>query len=188
MFKIVIDNEELELIIYFLRIKDCRVILEDHAIQKKIIEKYIRFGHKFYYGAEMLSYIYKIVWNNRELCKNILNTIKKREIVNCSTPILTCLILCEFLGMISGVSILNTTRCNSTIKELLEFCKNLQYSNQDENYIRFLMTQKDSKSRTAFQIASDNSFLEVLQNPEIGTIIGKMWNGEISHNGKINVI
>ncbi len=68
MFKIVIDNEELELIIYFLRIKDCRVILEDHSIQKKIVEKYIKFGHKFYYGAEMLSYIYKIVWNN-ELTK-----------------------------------------------------------------------------------------------------------------------
>ena len=45
------------------------------------------------------------------------------------------------------------------------------------------MTQKDSRNRTAFQIASDNNFLDVLQNPEIGTIIGKMWNGEISHNG-----
>ncbi len=87
--------------------------------------------------------------------------------------------------MISGVSILNTTRCNSTMKELLEFSKNIQYSNQDESYIRFLMTQKDSKNRTAFQIASDNNFLDVLQNPEIGTIIGKMWNGEISHNGII---
>ncbi len=120
------------------------------------------------------------------MCKSILNTIKKREILNCNCPILTCLILCEFLDMISGVSILNTTRCNSTMKELLEFSKNIQYSNQDENYIRFLMTQKDSKNRTAFQIASDNNFLEVLQNPEIGTIIGKMWNGEISYNGKIS--
>lgn len=68
MFKLVIENEELELILHFLHNKECRIILEDPVIQKRILEKYIKFGNKFYYGAEMLSYIYKIVWHN-ELTK-----------------------------------------------------------------------------------------------------------------------
>ena len=49
------------------------------------------------------------------------------------------------------------------------------------------MTQKDSRKRTVFQICSDNAFLEVLQCPEIGTIVGKMWNGKISYNGKVDL-
>ncbi len=47
------------------------------------------------------------------------------------------------------------------------------------------MTQKDTRKRTALLIASENNFLEVLQNPEIGTIVGKMWNGRINHNGTL---
>ena len=85
--------------------------------------------------------------------------------------------------MIADVSILNTTRCAKTINELIELSKNVQYVNSDEEYIKFIMKQKDTKNRTAMEIASENNFLELLQNPEIGTIVGKMWNGKINHNG-----
>ena len=45
------------------------------------------------------------------------------------------------------------------------------------------MTQKDIRSRNAFQIASDNNFYSVLESPEIGTIVKKMWNGQIWLHG-----
>jgi len=45
------------------------------------------------------------------------------------------------------------------------------------------MTQKDLKGRTVFQIASENNFYIVLQSPEIGTIVKKMWNGKLIHEG-----
>lgn len=93
------------------------------------------------------------------------------------------MLLCEFLKVISDISIQNTTRCSKAKGELMELSKNIQNSSIDENYIKYLMTQKDTRKRTTLQVASENSFFEVLQNPEIGTIVGKMWNGKISHNG-----
>ena len=63
-FRIVIENEELELILFFLRRKECRIILTDSKIQKLVLEKYIRFGSKIYYGAEILSYLNKHQWDN----------------------------------------------------------------------------------------------------------------------------
>ena len=72
MFKILIENEELELIIHFLNFPECRKCLEEEAIQKIIVDKYIIYGHKFYLGAEMLSYIFNITWNN-ELTKYIIS-------------------------------------------------------------------------------------------------------------------
>jgi hypothetical protein len=83
------------------------------------------------------------------------------------------------------VSVTNTTRCHKTVHELIELSKHIQQANSDEDYIRFIMTQKDTRKRTALLIASENNFLEVLQNPEIGTIVGKMWNGRINHNGTL---
>jgi hypothetical protein len=71
------------------------------------------------------------------------------------------------------------------VKDLIELSKHIQIISQDEVYIKFLMNQKDSRGRSAFQIASDYNFFPVLQTDEIGTIIGKKWNGKISHNGKL---
>lgn len=67
-FKIVIDNEECDLILFFLKINHCLILLKDHSVQNLIVTKYMKFGSKFYYGAEMLQYIYIISWNN-ELTK-----------------------------------------------------------------------------------------------------------------------
>lgn len=45
------------------------------------------------------------------------------------------------------------------------------------------MTQKDLRGRTVFQIAAENSLYQVLETPEIGVIVKKMWNGRLSHDG-----
>jgi len=139
-----------------------------------------------YYGAEMLIYIYKINWNNdltKDLCRYIIRTIKTKDILNCHSPVLTCLLLAEFLIEISNISVQHTSRCEKVVNELMQFCQNIQEANQNENYIKFLMKQKDSRGRSSMQIASENSFYRVLQTAEIGTIVKKMWNGSISNNG-----
>jgi hypothetical protein len=112
-----------------------------------------------------------------------MRTIKTKEILNCHSPVLTCLLLTEFIDEIGNNSIEHSSRCEKLHNELLQFCLNIQESNQDENYINFLMTQEDSRNRSSLQIASDNSFYRVLQTAEIGTIVKKMWNGNISNNG-----
>lgn len=62
-FQILIDKGELDLILFYLKIRKCRVILMNHNIQNTIVYKYIKYGNKIYYGAEMLSYISKNSWN-----------------------------------------------------------------------------------------------------------------------------
>jgi len=182
----VIEQEQIDLILYFIKIRECRVILDEYSIQSTIVENYMKFGSKMYYGAEMLIYIYKLNWNNdltKDLCRNIMRTIKTKDILNCHSPVLTCLLLAEFLNQISNFSVQHSTRCEKVVNELMQFCQNIQEANHNENYIKFLMKQKDSRGRSSLQIASDNSFYQVLQTAEIGTIVKKMWNGFISNNG-----
>jgi hypothetical protein len=62
-FREVIKNgEQLDLILYFLRIHDCRVILDEPEVQKSIVNNYMKTGNKLYYGAEMLVAVYKSTW------------------------------------------------------------------------------------------------------------------------------
>lgn len=63
-FKKVIEANECDLILYFLKISHCRVELNDHKIQKMIVSNYISKGNTMYYAAEMVGYIYKTRWDN----------------------------------------------------------------------------------------------------------------------------
>jgi hypothetical protein len=148
----------------------------------------MKYGNKMYYGIEMLNCIYKFNWNNdltKDLCRNIMKSIKTKDILNCHSPILTCLLISEFLINIASVSVQYSSRCETVISELMEFCLNIQEANEEEFYIKFLMTQKDIKMRNSLQIAAENSFYRVLKTAEIGTIVKKMWIGRLSNNGCI---
>ena len=48
------------------------------------------------------------------------------------------------------------------------------------------MKQKDTRERTVFQIVSDNHLYQLLETPEIGTVIKKMWDGVLNSNGLTN--
>jgi hypothetical protein len=39
----VIEKEELDLILFFLKKRECSVVLDDQRIQKKIVETYMRY-------------------------------------------------------------------------------------------------------------------------------------------------
>ncbi len=90
------------------------------------------------------------------------------------------MLLCEFLKQIGEISVKNDQLCKKLIEELCSFCKSIQNSNPNEKYIKYLMTQKDLRKRTAFQIAAENFFYQVLETPEIGVIVNKMWNGRLN--------
>eukprot|EP00340_Litonotus_pictus_P006771 CAMPEP_0170528466 /NCGR_PEP_ID=MMETSP0209-20121228/13968_1 /TAXON_ID=665100 ORGANISM="Litonotus pictus, Strain P1" /NCGR_SAMPLE_ID=MMETSP0209 /ASSEMBLY_ACC=CAM_ASM_000301 /LENGTH=1305 /DNA_ID=CAMNT_0010819695 /DNA_START=483 /DNA_END=4397 /DNA_ORIENTATION=- len=186
-FEKVIKNLQLNLICFFIeKTPHLTDVLNNSKIQEIIVLKYMKQGNKIYYGTEMLANIYKNNWSQdmtKELCKSILKTIKTKDILNCHSPILTCVLLSEFLNNIGSNSVLHSSRIERVVKELLQFCENIQNSTNDETYIKFLMNQKSIHGRTAFQITSENDFYQCLNNPNIGTLVGKMWNGEISHNG-----
>ena len=180
-FRTVIYKKVPELIVYFVRKTECRHVLAESKIQEFIVKEYTKYGDKLYYAAEMLQYIYKNQWKRdltKELCKNVMKNIKTKDILNCHSPILTCLLLCEFIEQIKEVSSINASRCEKLTAELKEYCKNIQESNQQTSYIEYLMLQKDTRGRSAFVIASENKIFGLLETPEIGTIVKKMWDGK----------
>jgi hypothetical protein len=65
----------------------------------------------------------------------------------------------------------------------MELCKNIHESNPNEKYIEFLLGQKDSKGRSAYVIAAETEAFTVLESPEVGTIVNKMWVGKLRHDG-----
>ena len=65
----------------------------------------------------------------------------------------------------------------------MELCKNIHESNPSEKYIEFLLGQKDSKGRSAYVIAAETEAFTVLESPEVGTIVNKMWVGKLRHDG-----
>jgi len=123
---------------------------------------------------------------SRLLCKNISKNIKRKEILYCHSPILTCVLLNEFLQYILDNSEVNTANNEKVIQKLNKFCLNMQESNADEDYIKFLMSQKDSRERSVFEIVSTNNMYSVLQSNVVSTIMKKMWNGRIPYNGKLS--
>lgn len=185
-FETLIEEGELDLILYYVKLRECRLILDDYENQKKIVNKYIKYGNRMYYGAEMLSYINKNNWNlnfTSDLLRYIERTIKTKDILNCHSPVLTCLLLCEFINQIAESSVQYRLHCEKVVLDLCNFCNSIQEANPEEKYIKFLMTQKDTKGRSAYQISADHHYYSVLKTPEIGTIVQKMWNGRLSHDG-----
>ena len=187
-FRTVIFQGECELILFFLKRSDCRYILTEPSIQEIIVKEYISSGEKLYYGAEMLLYIYKNKWRGeltKELCNSIMKTLKSKDILNCHSPILTCLLLVEHIEQIKDIAILEQSRCEKVEAQLIQFCKIIQESTTQESYIRYLMKQKDTKGRSSFQIVSEYSIFSLLETPEIGTIVNKMWEGNLNSNGLV---
>lgn len=182
-FRQIINDKQLELMIHFLKFERFRNVLKNKNIQETIVNVYFSQGYTLYYGSIAISFIKFVNWNNnltKDLCRNIFNLIKSKNIMDCHSPILTSLLICESLKQISEISVEQSNRCIKVIEELMKFICNIQEANQNENYIKYLMEQKDINGRNSFQIASENNFFEVLENPEIGTIVKKLWNGDFN--------
>jgi hypothetical protein len=122
-------------------------------------------------------------YNIRELIKKITKTIKTKSILECHSPLLTCLLLSQFINQIGEASINYKIISQKIVEQLCEFSHSIQEANPDERYVKFLMTQKDTKGRSVFQIAAENNYYSVLKTPEVGTIVQKMWNGRLTNEG-----
>ena len=185
-FKEVIENNGLDLILLCLKEKHCQTVLDSPEIQRIIVDNYLDLGEKMYYGAELLSNVKKSSLDlslTNDLLLSINHLIKSKNIINCHSPILTCLLLCELISFIGEISVHFSTKCDRCRNELMTFCKNIYEAKPNERYIKFLLGQKDSNGRSAFQIAAEIEAYMVLESPEVGTIVNKMWVGKLRHDG-----
>ena len=185
-FRTIIKDKAVNLILPCLKVYECREILREDEIQKNIVSNYLSKGYLMYYGAEMLNNIPVTYFNyslSNDFIDNIIYAIKNRLIINCHSPVLTCLILYEIISNISQISSRFSFKCNKIADKLMEICKNIDESNPNEKYIKFLLSQKDSKGRSAYEIAANIPGCSLLESNKIGTIVDNMWQGRLRYDG-----
>ena len=185
-FRTIIRDKAVNLILPCLQVYECRKILRENEIQKTIISNYLTKGYLMYYGAEMLNNIPVTYFNyslSNDFIDNIIFSIKNRLIINCHSPVLTCLILYEIISNISQISTRFSFKCEKLSDKLMEICKNIDESNPNEKYIKFLLSQKDSKGRSAYEIAANIPGCPLLESNKIGTIVDNMWIGRLRFDG-----
>ena len=185
-FRTIIRDKAVNLILPCLKVYECKEILRENEIQNIIVSNYLTKGYLIYYGAEMLNNIPVTYFNyslSNDFIDNIILAIKNRVIINCHSPVLTCLILYEIISNISQISTKFSFKCNKVSYKLMEICKNIDESNPNEKYIKFLLSQKDSKGRSAYEIAANINGCPILESNKIGTIVDNMWQGRLRFDG-----
>ena len=188
-FKTIIKSKVINLILPCLKDEKCKEILKENEIQQFIVTNYLTEGNLLYYGAEMINNIsttYLDFSFSNTFIDNIILALKNKVINNCHSPVLTCLILYEIISNIKQISTNFGLKCKKVSDKLMTICKNIDESTSDEKYIKFLLSQKDSKGRTGYEIAANIPGCPILESNKIGNIVDNMWQGHLRYDGIID--
>ena len=97
-------------------------------------------------------------------------------------PILTIVLLCEFLNKLSNQSNKFKHRCKLLAREVLIVGGKFVSEIKDEEELRFFVQQTDSRGRSALNIMSKNRYYELLESQEMSMIINEKWHGLNAQN------
>ena len=185
-FKTIIKSKVINLILPCLKDEKCKEILKENEIQEFIVSHYLTEGNLLYYGAEMINNMpiayLDFTFSNTFIDKTII-ALKNKVINNCHSPVLTCLILYEIISNLKQISTNFDVKCKKVSNKLMILCKNIDESTSDEKYIKFLLSQKDSKGRTGYEIAANIPGCPILESNKIGNIVDNMWQGHLRYDG-----
>ena len=185
-FKTIIKNKVINLILPCLKDQKCKEVLVEPEIQQIIVSYYLTEGNLLYYGAEMINNIpitYLDYSLSNTFIDNIILALKNKVINNCHSPVLTCLLIYEIISNIKQISTNFGLKCKKVSNKLMTICKNIDESTSDEKYIKFLLSQKDSKGRTGYEIAANIPGCPILESNKIGNIVDNMWQGHLRYDG-----
>ena len=185
-FKTIIKNKVINLILPCLKDDKCKEVLKEKDIQQFIVNNYLTVGNLLYYGAEMINNIptaYLDYSLSNIFIDNIILALKNKVITNCHSPVLTCLIIYEIISNIKQISINFGLKCKKVSNKLMTICKNIDESTSDEKYIKYLLSQKDSKGRNGYEIAAYIPGCPILESNKIGNIVDNMWQGHLRYEG-----
>ena len=121
-----------------------------------------------------------------KICQN-LNSYNTNEdsIVTCSYPLISLALSAELLIKLGNKSKKIKYKSDSVCKSLLLLAFSIQTAIKNEDTLNFfLRVQTDIIGRSALEIYAENHFYDVLEDPNVGMIIGKLWYGA-EHEHKI---
>ena len=159
-------------------------ILDGHIklnIQFVLIEN-LRFGY-YLFDIICLLGLMPLRDFTIEMCEKIclnLNSYNTNEesIISCSSPLLSIALAAELLNKLGGISTKIKYNAESVSKSLLFLAYNIQTSIANEDSLNYyLRIQTDLSGRSALEIYAENKFYNMLDDPNVGLIIGKLWYG-----------
>ena len=123
---------------------------------------------------------------SEKICQN-LNSYNSNEesLIECPRPLLSIALSAELLNKLGNISSKIKYKADSVAKSLLFLGYNIQTSiNNEETLNYYLRMQTDLSGRSALEIYAENKFYDMLEDPNVGSIIGKLWYGT-EHEHKI---
>ena len=157
-------------------------------IQFILIEN-LRFGH-YLFDIICLLGLMPLREFTIEMCEKIclnLNSYNTNEesIISCSSPLLSIALSAELLNKLGNISSRIKYNADSISKSLLFLGYNIQTSISNEDTLNYyLRKQTDLSGRSALEIYAENKFYNMLEDPNVGLIIGKLWYGA-EHEHKV---
>ncbi len=157
-------------------------------IQSILIEN-LRFGRYLFDTISLLGIMPLrefTIEMSEKICQN-LNAYNSNEesIIECSRPLLSIALSAELLCKLGNISTKIKFKADSVSKSLLFLAYNIQISINNEDTLNYyLRMQTDLSGRSALEIYAENKFYDMLEDPNVGLIIGKLWYGA-EHEHKI---
>lgn len=114
-----------------------------------------------------------------KICQN-LNSYNTNEdsIITCTYPLISLALSAELLVNMGNVSKKIKFKSDSVCKSLLLLAFSIQTAMKNEDTLNyFLRVQTDIIGRSALEIYAENQFYDMLEDPNVGMIIGKLWYG-----------
>ena len=114
-----------------------------------------------------------------KICQN-LNSYNTNEdsIITCTYPLISLALSAELLVNMGNISKKIKFKSDSVCKSLLLLAFSIQTAMKNEDTINyFLRVQTDIIGRSALEIYAENHFYDMLEDPNVGMIIGKLWYG-----------
>ena len=114
-----------------------------------------------------------------KICQN-LNAYNTNEdaIITCTHPLISLALSAELLVNLGKISKKIKFKSDSVCKSLLLLAFSIQTSIKNEDTLNFfLRVQTDLIGRSALEIYAENKFYDMLEDPNVGMIIGKLWYG-----------
>lgn len=137
-------------------------------------------------AVEILSYINYRDWVTEltvDLCEHLDTLINESdELSACSSPILFCVLVVEFLHSISLNSIQNKHRCLECSESFVEQTFHFEKAIKDTEVLKFMLNERDCRGRSALVIMAENNMLKLLEGINIGAIVSKLWKGPDADN------
>ena len=114
-----------------------------------------------------------------KICQN-LNSYNTNEdsIITCPHPLISLALSAELLVNLGKTSKKIKFKSDSVCKSLLLLSFSIQTAIKNEDTLNFfLRVQTDIIGRSALEIYAENHFYDMLEDPNVGMIIGKLWYG-----------